>query len=62
MAKPGDVRQDPESGSVALRTGQKGALAWLVANTDGGVQYVGSAEVDGWPELRSVDHVGPLGV
>jgi hypothetical protein len=62
MAKPGEVRQDAESGSVALRTGQKGGLAWLVANTNGGVQYVSSAMVDGWPELRRVDHVGPLGV
>jgi hypothetical protein len=60
--KPGAVKQNPETMATAVRTSQKGALAWVLVTEDGGVQYVSSAMVDGWPELRRVDHVGPLGV
>jgi hypothetical protein len=60
--KPGAVKQDPETGSVAVRTSQKGALAWVVVTAEGGVRWTSSAELDGWVEMRSVDHVGPLGV
>jgi hypothetical protein len=60
--KPGAVKQDPTTGAVAVRTGAGGKLEWVVVSFEGGVRWTSSAEVDGWPELRRVDHVGPLGV
>lgn len=61
MANQGDIRYDPVTGSVAIRTNQpeqsanqfSPSLAWLVATTTTGAHYVGSEVVDGWIELAT---------
>lgn len=60
MSEQGEIRYDPDSGSVAIRTNQPDtdpgpigkSLAWLVATPTMGAKYVPSAVVDSWQVLQ----------
>lgn len=59
MSDVGDIRYDPETGSVAIRTVHDDGpskvlgrpMAWLVATTKRGARFVGSDDVNGWIDI-----------
>lgn len=55
MSEQGEIRYDPETGAVAIRTNQPDeqgpfvmSLAWLVATQTQGAHYVTSSVVENW--------------
>jgi hypothetical protein len=59
VSEQGDIRYDPATGSVAIRTNQPDempnpfnpSLAWLVATQTSGAHFVNSEVVADWIEL-----------
>lgn len=59
MSDMGDIKYDPETGSVAIRTNQPEGpsdllgrpMAWLIATTTRGARFVGSDVVAEWITL-----------
>lgn len=52
----GHVKRDPETGTVAVRTGFPDeppftGQAWLTATVRNGAHFRSTADVDGWPDL-----------
>ena len=52
---PGDVKRDPVSGDVAVRTTNDEAArpnrVWLVATTTRGARFATTAEVEAWDDI-----------
>lgn len=61
MSEQGDIKYDPSSGSVAIRTNQPEespdaitpSLAWLVATTTSGPRFVSPAVVADWLDVEA---------
>lgn len=51
--KFGDLKRDPATRSVAIRTTNAGVMAWLVSNPNGltGSHWAPFTEVEEWPDL-----------
>jgi len=52
----GDVKRDPDSGDVAVRTtnedgGARVGRAWLIATQTRGARFAPTTEVSGWDDI-----------
>lgn len=59
MYAAGDVKRDPDSGDVAVRTtnddtGERANRAWLVATQTRGARFASNSDVDGWDDIYTM--------
>lgn len=60
MSEQGDIKYDPRTGAVAIRTNQPEqspdgiapSLAWLIATTTSGAQFAAPAVVADWLDIE----------